>query len=169
LLLWLGSSIGNLCPAEAVSFLRSLRERTQERDRLLLGIDLCKDGRTLERAYDDSRGVTARFNLNLLARINRELGGQFELERFRHLARWDAGSGCVSMHLVALGTQRVAIERLGLEVDFSDGETIHTESSFKYRCDEVDRLALESGFAVERRWLDRGRRFGVHLLRPTTH
>jgi dimethylhistidine N-methyltransferase len=169
LLMWLGSSIGNLSPAEAVTFLSRLRERAVAHDRLLLGIDLRKDRMTLERAYDDARGVTACFNLNLLARINRELGGRFDLQRFRHMARWDAGSGCVSMHLVARGAQRVAIERIGLQVDFSDGESIHTESSFKYDLDAIERLAVDSGFAVERRWLDRGQRFSVHLFRPSTH
>jgi dimethylhistidine N-methyltransferase len=166
LLLWLGSSIGNLCPADAVTFLRSLRRRTTGRDRLLLGVDLRKPRRQLERAYNDSSGVTARFNLNLLGRINRELGGRFELERFRHLARWDAGAGCVSMQLVALGAQRVGVERLDLEVDFCDGEAVHTESSFKYDLAEIDRLALDSGFDVERRWLDRARRFSVQLFCP---
>jgi dimethylhistidine N-methyltransferase len=169
LLLWLGSSIGNLPPAEAASFLGWVRQHSLPRDRLLVGFDLRKDPRTLERAYDDRRGVTARFNLNLLARINRELGGRFELARFRHLARWEPESGCISMHLVALGAQRVTIERLGLEVDFSDGETIHTESSFKYDLDEIDRLASGAGLTVERRWLDGERRFGVHLLRPQAH
>src|SRR5262249_6048121 len=151
LVLWLGSSIGNFHPAQAAEFLRGLRERTRQRDRLLVGIDLRKDGRTLERAYDDERGVTARFNLNLLERINRELGGRFDLDCFRHLARWDGRAGCVSMHLVALGAQRVAIERLGLEIDFADGETIHTESSFKYSTGEIDQLASDSGFYVEAR------------------
>lgn len=168
LFLWLGSSIGNLDPAAAVSFLRSVRRRTNKADRLLLGVDLRKDPQMLERAYDDSGGVTARFNLNLLARINSELGGHFDLERFRHRAVWEPKAGCVSMYLVARGAQRVAIDGLGLSVSFFDEEMIHTESSFKYDLDEINRLAADSGFAVERRWVDRNRRFTVEVFRPRT-
>jgi uncharacterized SAM-dependent methyltransferase len=138
-------------------------------DRLLVGIDLRKDREILERAYDDSRGLTARFNLNLLARINRELGGRFDLGRFHHRAVYDERAGCVSMFLVSRGAQRAVIDPLHLEVDFDDEETIHTEDSYKYSPAEVDALAAAAGFAVEQRWFDRLRQFSLNLLAPAHH
>lgn len=166
LIVWLGSSIGNFHRPDAAAFLESVRGGMTHRDRLLVGIDLRKDGEVLERAYDDSRGLTARFNLNLLARINRELGGRFDLGRFRHRALFDERAGCVSMFLVSRGAQRVAVEPLRLEVDFDDGEAIHTESSYKYSPEEIDVLANTAGFAVEQRWFDRLRQFSLNLLAP---
>jgi uncharacterized SAM-dependent methyltransferase len=112
--------------------------------------------------------VTARFNLNLLARINRELGGHFALDGFTHRARWNERLGCMHMHLVSERAQTVAIDGLGLRVQFRAGETIFTESSYKYSLDEIGRLAGDGGFAVERRWLDDERRFAVSLLAPTS-
>ena len=164
LIVWLGSSIGNFHRPDAAAFLESVRGKMTHRDRLLVGIDLRKKGDVLERAYDDSRGVTARFNLNLLARINRELGGRFDLGRFRHRARFDERAGCVSMFLVSQGAQRVAIDQL--EVDFDDGEAIHTESSYKYSPSEIDALADAAGFSLERRWCDDLGRFSLNLLAP---
>ncbi len=169
LVLWLGSSIGNFEPAAAAAILREVRASVRARDRMLVGIDLRKSPAVLERAYDDARGVTAAFNLNLLLRINRELGGHFDPARFRHLARWEAGAGRVAMYLVARGAQRVAIDRLGVTVAFADGEAIHTESAYKYRPSEIDALAAAAGFAVDERWLDRRRRFSLNLLRPQAH
>jgi L-histidine Nalpha-methyltransferase len=166
LMLWLGSNVGNLGRREAVRFLSAVRKDLQADDRFLIGIDLRKDRQTLERAYDDAAGVTARFNLNLLARINRELGGGFDLDAFRHQATWKEDPGRVEMHLVSAREQTVAIEALGLAVPFRAGETIHTESSHKYSLDEIDALAERSGFQVEARWLDEARRFSVQLLRP---
>jgi dimethylhistidine N-methyltransferase len=165
LVAFLGSSIGNLERDEAASFLREVAVHTGARDRVLLGVDLRKDRRTLERAYDDAAGVTARFDANVLARINRELGGHFALDRFHHRADYDAALGRVSMHLVAEGAQQVRIDALGMVVDFEDGETIHTEDSWKYAPEEIDALAASAGLATEARYFDAERRFSLSLLR----
>lgn len=161
LVLWLGSNVGNFERAEATAFLRRLRAKLGRDDRLLIGIDLRKDANTLERAYDDAGGVTARFNLNLLARINRELGGQFDLERFAHRAHYNVVGGRVDMHLQALVAQRVRIAALERTFDFAKGELVHTESSFKYSLREIDALASESGWFVEGQWLDAAGRFAL--------
>lgn len=169
LIVWLGSSIGNFDRAAASAFLGSARALTSYHDRLLVGIDLRKPGELLERAYDDAQGVTARFNLNLLHRINRQLGGRFALDHFHHRAVWDEEAGRVGMYLVADRAQRVAIDALGVEIAFADGETIHTESSYKYDFDEIEALARGAGFSVEQRWLDERRQFSLNLLRPAHH
>jgi dimethylhistidine N-methyltransferase len=166
LILWLGSSIGNFEPGEAAGFLASVRRSAGAGDRLLVGIDLRKDPSVLVRAYADSQGTTARFNRNLLVRINRELDGHFEPSAFAHRVRFDAEAGCVRMFLVSEGAQRVEIERLAMSVHFADGEAIHTESSYKYRLNEIDALAGAAGYHVEERWLDGQRRFSLNLLSP---
>ena len=166
LVLWLGSNVGNFGRAEAARFLRGVRAALTDRDRLLMGVDLRKPPAVLEAAYDDAAGVTARFNLNLLGRINRELGGDFDLDAFAHRARWNPRWGRVEMHLVSRRAQRVRIRRLGLEVAFAAGEGIFTESSYKYSLDEIERLARASGFVVEEHWLDAQRRFSLNRLAP---
>lgn len=166
LVLWLGSSIGNYAPDEAGRFLQSLRAMLAPSDRLLVGIDLRKGRKVLERAYDDAAGTTARFNRNLLIRINRELGGHFDVARFDHRAVWHERAGCVSMYLVSRGKQRVRIDDLELTVPFRDGEAIHTESSYKYSPAEIDALAADAGLAVEQRWCDELGRFSLNLLAP---
>ncbi|HVS19384.1 MAG TPA: L-histidine N(alpha)-methyltransferase [Planctomycetota bacterium] len=168
LVLWLGSNVGNFERPEAAAFLTELRAGLSADDRLLLGVDLRKDARVLERAYDDAAGVTAEFGLNLLARINRELGGDFDLDGFRHRARYDEREGRVEMHLVSLRDQRVRIDALDREFDFAEGETIHTENSYKYSVAEIDALAAAGGFEVESRWFDAERRFSLQALRPTS-
>jgi L-histidine Nalpha-methyltransferase len=165
LVLWLGSNIGNLDRRAAAEFLGRLHARLDADDRVLCGIDLRKDPGELERAYDDSQGVTARFNLNLLVRINRELGGRFDPSGFRHRAVYDADEGRVAIFLVSERRQTVSIDRLGLEISFAEGEAIHTEDSFKYSVAEIDALAAQAGFRVDARWLDGARRFSVNLLR----
>ena len=164
LVLWLGSNVGNFTPAEAVAFLRRLGGAMRPGDALLIGIDLRKDPASLVAAYDDAAGVTARFNLNLLARINRELGGRFDLDAFAHEARWNEAGGRVEMHLRSLRRQSVRIEALGLEISFAEGETIHTENSCKYSLQGIEELAAAAGFAIERQWLDRGRLFSLSLM-----
>jgi L-histidine Nalpha-methyltransferase len=166
LILWLGSNVGNLDRPQAAAFLRQVRRTMTGRDRLLLGIDLRKDRTTLERAYDDASGVTARFNMNLLSRINEELGGQFNLASFRHRAIFNEEMGRVEMHLESLCDQRVRIEALELEVPFAAGETIHTENSYKYSLAEIGWLCEVSRFRLERQWLDEEGRFSVNLLAP---
>ena len=166
LILWLGSNVGNFDRAEATQFLRQVRERMSGQDRLLVGIDLRKDRRVLEPAYDDAQGVTARFNRNILARINCELGGQFDLSAFLHRALYNEEAGRIEMYLVSAIRQTVRIDGLDLEVPFELGETIHTEYSYKYSLAEIEELATASLFRVERQWLDSGRRFSVNLLAP---
>jgi dimethylhistidine N-methyltransferase len=168
LTLWLGSSIGNLPKPDAIAFLARVRETMGPSDRLLVGIDLRKRSEILERAYDDSRGVTARFNLNLLTRINRELGADFDLEQFRHRVEYDEVTGSVQSHLESQRPQRVRIEALDLEVTFEAGERIHTEDSHKYSPCEIDSVARAAGLELERRLFDSERRFSLNVFRPST-
>jgi dimethylhistidine N-methyltransferase len=164
LILWLGSNVGNFARSEAARFLRAVRATMLARDHLLLGVDLRKPRELLEAAYDDAAGVTAAFNKNLLLRINRELAGQFELEAFRHAATWNEELGRIEMHLVSTRAQRVQIAALGLEARFAAGETIFTESAYKYSLDEIAALASAAGLSIVARWLDRDARFSVNLL-----
>ncbi|HEX6642430.1 MAG TPA: L-histidine N(alpha)-methyltransferase, partial [Thermoanaerobaculia bacterium] len=152
--LFLGSTIGNLDPEAAVAMLRDLRTALVPGDALFLGADLRKSRDILEPAYDDPLGVTAAFNLNLLARINRELGGHFALDAFRHRAFYDETHGRIEMHLVSTRAQRIRIDALELDVDFDEGETIHTESSYKHDATTLASLAEGSGFTIEKRWTD---------------
>jgi L-histidine Nalpha-methyltransferase len=166
LIAWLGSNVGNFAHEEAARFLALIRAAMHPRDRVLLGADLRKSGRVLEEAYDDGAGVTARFNKNLLARINRELGGRFDLDSFAHRATWLEAQGRVKLDLVSRRAQEVAIDALGLTVKFEPGEPIHTEDSFKYAPAELDALAGEAGLRTERRWLDGRGWFSLSLLAP---
>jgi L-histidine Nalpha-methyltransferase len=165
LALFLGSNIGNFDPPEALRFLRAIRAVLAVGDALLLGTDLKKDRATLEAAYADALGVTAAFNLNILARVNRELGGHFDLGTFGHRAFYDETAGRVEMHLVSARDQRVAIDALSLDLSFVAGETIWTESSYKFSNEDVVRLARASGFELEREWTDGQNRFACSLLR----
>ena len=164
LALFLGSTIGNLDPGDRIALLREIRAVLRPGDGLLLGTDLRKPESVLLPAYDDALGVTAAFNLNLLSRINRELGGGFDLGSFRHRARWNRELGRIEMHLESLREQTVSIQSLGLEVRFAAGETIHTESSYKFEPAQVAEMAQAGGFALRRTWTDRGGRFASNLL-----
>jgi L-histidine N-alpha-methyltransferase len=166
LVIWLGSSVGNLHRPEASAFLRHVGAFLGAGDRVLVGIDLRKDRSVLEAAYDDARGVTARFNKNILARINRELGGHFEVETFSHVVRYDEAAGRMEMHLESAVEQRVCIDRLALEVPFRVGETIHTENSYKYSPEEIAALACAAKLRLDRRWLDSAGRFSLNLMAP---
>lgn len=154
LVLFLGSSIGNFDPAEARTFLGELRSRLRSGDLLLIGFDLVKSSREFLEAYDDPAGVTAAFNLNVLARINRELGGRFELRRFAHEARYDPAARRVEMHLRSLVPQTVTITASRQRFRFREGETIWTESSYKYVAGELPAKAREAGFREVAQWLD---------------
>ncbi len=157
-----GSTIGNFGPEEATSLLARLRRLLGAGGALLIGADLQKDRRVLERAYDDARGVTAAFNLNLLARINRELGGDFDLDDFRHRALYNSEAGRIEMHLESLRAQTV---RVGdHRIAFAAGETICTEHSHKYTLDGFRDLAEAAGFRVARVWTDEDELFSVQLL-----
>jgi dimethylhistidine N-methyltransferase len=167
LTLWLGSSVGNLDRQQASLFLRRVRSGMGAADRLLIGIDLRKDRLALERAYDDGAGVTARFDLNLLGRANRELGGHFDLSEFEHRATWREDIGRVESHLVSRRSQRVRIDDLDLEIDFEAGETVHTESSYKYSQPEIEELAEQSGMRRESCWLDDEGLYTLNLFAPS--
>lgn len=157
-----GSTIGNLTPEEAHAFLRMTRGQVGVRGAMLVGVDLKKDANVLHAAYNDAQGVTAAFNLNLLARINRELGGDFDLRRFSHYAFYNAALGRIEMHLVSLARQTVAIgpHRFG----FDTGESIHTENSCKYSAEEFRALARAAGFRAERVWQDSRKYFALFGL-----
>lgn len=163
--LFLGSSIGNLDPAAAGAMLADLRSALAPGDALFLGADLRKSPTILEPAYDDALGVTAAFNLNLLARINRELGGTFDLASFAHRAFYNAAEGRIEMHLVSKEAQRVLID--GYEVAFEKGESIHTENSYKYDDESLHALASAGGFRIDRRWTDSDGYFADLLMVAT--
>lgn len=168
LILWLGSSIGNLHKPEAQDFLAQICASMGETDRMLIGIDLRKDRERLERAYDDSLGVTARFNLNLLLRINRELAGEFRPEQFEFRARYREDSGSVESSLVSLCDQEVEIGALDASFRFAKGEEIHTENSYKYSIEEIDALAEGGNMRCETRWLDDDGLYSLNLFAPKT-
>ena len=156
-----GSTIGNFVPDEALSFLRRMAEQAGAGGAVLIGVDLKKEAETLERAYDDNAGVTAAFNLNLLVRINRELGADFSLDAFRHEARWNEAEGRVEMHLVA---QKACMVRVGPErIAFESGESIHTENSYKYEISAFEALAAQAGLRACQRWIDADEKFSVQL------
>jgi dimethylhistidine N-methyltransferase len=165
LLLFMGSSIGNYDDDAAANLLRAARASLREGGALLLGTDLRKNPDVLVRAYDDAQGITARFNKNLLVRINRELGGRFHPSLFRHVALWNESASRIEMHLESTIDQSVRIETLGLQISFRVGERIHTESSKKYDEASVDALLGASGFRRERTFVDGEGLFAVHLAR----
>lgn len=164
LALFLGSNISNFDQSEAIKFLRALRSILSAGDGHLLGADLKKDKATLEAAYNDSLGVTAAFNLNVLARINRELGGEFDLQNFRHHAVYNEQAGRIEIYIESCCNQTVAISALGIEVSFAEGEQIHTENSYKYDFGDIGRMATQTGFKLTRTWLDSQERFSSNLL-----
>jgi dimethylhistidine N-methyltransferase len=164
LALFLGSNIGNFDREEARAFLTALRRVLAPGDALLLGVDLKKERATLEAAYDDALGVTAAFNLNLLARINRELDADFNLRHFKHFVRYDEVAGRIEIYAESLRAQSVRIAKLGLELQFDEGERIHTENSYKYDTADLERLAAETGFRLAQTWLDSMKRFSSNLL-----
>ncbi len=161
LVIYIGSSIGNFDPPEAMRLLKRVRAGLKPGDGLLLGVDLKKDKATLLAAYDDAAGVTADFNLNMLARLNRELGADFYLESFEHRAIWNESASRIEMHLASRIAQKVRLAALDLEVEFAQGETIHTENSYKYRPGHAEAMMAEAGFNTAGSWTDERRWFGV--------
>ena len=164
LALFLGSNISNFDLEEALRFLRAMRSVLQRGDALLLGADLKKDPAVLEAAYNDALGVTSAFNLNVLARINRELGGTFDLRAFRHRAFYNETMGRIEIYIESLIKQQVRIEKLDLTVEFAEGELIHTENSYKYDEAGIKKLAAATDFKLSRTWLDSQERFSSNLL-----
>ncbi len=164
LALFLGSNIGNFTYEEALGLMTVWRKSLKPGDAVLLGTDLKKDARILIDAYDDPTLVTAAFNLNLLARLNRELDADFDLRKFRHLALYNEIEGRVEMHLESLASQTVTLGKINLAVDFAEGETIHTENSYKFDLQDLTHLAQVSGFELKKSWFDSEQRFGSNLF-----
>jgi len=158
-----GSSVGNFGPNEARRFLRRVGSLVGLDCKLLIGVDLIKEVAVLNAAYNDTQGITADFNKNLLRRINRELGADFDLEGFRHLAYFNTAESRIEMHLVSNADQRVGLA--GQSFAFGEGESIHTESSYKYSIEGFHALAGDAGFKAERVWSDPDDLFSVHCLR----
>lgn len=158
-----GSTIGNFDPEEAKAFLRHAAGILGPEAPLIVGVDLVKDEEVLNRAYDDSAGVTAAFNLNLLARANRELGANFNLDGFAHHAFYDDEKNRIEMHLVSRKAQSVRIG--GETIAFTEGETIHTENSYKYTLDSFRDLARDAGWRSLKAWTDKDALFSVHALK----
>ncbi len=164
LVLFLGSTIGNLDAEQARELLVQVRRTLDPGGFFLLGIDMKKPEDILVRAYDDPTGVTAAFNRNLLGRINRELEGEFDPGLFEHRAVYNSSAGAVEMHLVSRVAQGVRIGRLDLTIEFRAGESIHTENSYKFELEQMRTLADQSGFRVRRKWLDSRGWFALVLL-----
>jgi dimethylhistidine N-methyltransferase len=164
LVLFLGSTIGNFSRLAATKFLQSIRGMLKPGDALLLGTDLMKPLPALIAAYDDPIGVTAAFNLNLLARINRELDGDFPLDAFEHVARFNPDARSIEMHLRAKRPLTANVRAAGLQVEFREGETIWTESSHKYAAEEVAPIAADAGFDCAHQWRDEAWGFAESLL-----
>jgi dimethylhistidine N-methyltransferase len=157
-----GSTIGNLEPQEALAFLRQAGQILGAGALFVIGVDLVKDEDVLHEAYNDSAGVTAKFNRNLLVRINRELGANFDLARFEHHAFFNREQHRIEMHLASLERQRVRV--CGASIEFRAGETIHTESSYKYSIASFQKLARGAGWSPLAAWTDADNYFSVHVL-----
>jgi L-histidine N-alpha-methyltransferase len=164
LALLLGSNVGNFDEPAAGEFLAAIRRALRPGDAFLLGADLVKSERELIEAYDDPLGVTAAFNRNLLVRINRELGGTFDLDAFDHRAVWNSDLGRVEMHLVSRRAQDVRIAAAAITVPFEAGETIWTESSYKYEPAEIIARGAQAGFRARRQWIEPSARFALTLF-----
>ncbi len=166
LVLWLGSSVGNLERNDAEAFLRDIRKRLSEKDRFLIGIDLRKSEKVLEKAYNDEQNITAAFNLNVLVRLNRELGAEFDPGTFTHIAEYNKEAGRIEMYLQSQVDQSVRIHALDETIPFKKDERILTEYSYKYSPDEIDALAATSGFNLQEQWFDQNHYFSLNLLQP---
>ena len=165
LVLFIGSTIGNFEPEEARDFLKRLRHALAPDDTLLLGFDMRKDAAILHAAYNDRQGVTARFNKNVLARINRELGGEFDLSSFDHVAFWNEKKSRIEMHLESAVDQAVWVQDLGQAFYFSRGERLHTENSYKFSKAAIATLLRRTGLRLENTWTDPEEWFSVVLAR----
>lgn len=165
LYLFLGSSIGNFTLDKSIEFLNNLSSIMNEHDRLLIGFDRIKDREVLHKAYDDSKGVTAKFNLNILSRINHELNADFDLASFDHQVSFNEEKSRIEMHLVSNKLQKINIADLDLQVNFEAGESIHTENSYKYSQVMINNLADESGFEIEENFIDSHEYFSLCLFK----
>jgi L-histidine Nalpha-methyltransferase len=165
LVLYIGSSIGNFEPPDAVRLLRRIRQSLRAGDALLLGADFAKSPKILLPAYDDAQGVTATFTRNILARLNRELDADFNLDLFRHVALWNRRQSRMEIYLESVVAQPVFLPALDMDIFFGPGERIHIENSYKYTDEMIESILRQSGFMLEQSWCDRRKWFGVHLAR----
>lgn len=163
-LLFLGSSIGNFEPSECRCFLRNITESLQSDDILIIGFDLQKNKEILESAYNDKAQVTSKFNLNLLSRINRQLGGEFELEKFKHLAFYNEKDSRIEMSLTSTENQDVSIKKIGRTFSFAATEKIHTENSYKYSLEQIENIAGDAGLSVKKSFFDTKKWFNLTVL-----
>jgi L-histidine N-alpha-methyltransferase len=166
LILWLGSSIGNFEQQEAIRFLKNIQKTLTPEDFFLIGFDLVKERRILENAYNDNQNVTAAFNLNLLSRINRELGGDFDPNTFTHKAVYNEENSRIEMYLISTCEQDVSIANLNRSYHFNKDERIHTENSHKFSLQAVDRLSDQVEMKIIEQWFDARRYFNVTLFKP---
>lgn len=161
LILFLGSSIGNFSGKERINFMKMLRNDMTPEDRLLIGFDMIKDVTVLENAYNDSMGVTAEFNLNILNRINKELGGNFDIDKFAHSAFFNKEKNRIEMHLISKEITEVKVKELNISVKFEKGENIHTENSYKFTNDMINELAENSGMEFSDFYTDEKKYFSL--------
>ena len=164
-IIFLGSSIGNFDPKEAVVFLRSIARYVRKDDFLLIGVDLEKGKSILDRAYNDKNGITAKFNLNVLSRINKELGGEFNVANFKHKSFYNTNKHRIEMHLISKADQQVRIRAIGKTFHFKKGETIHTENSYKYSLGSFNKLVGISGLKVVKNFIDPKKQYTLVLLK----
>lgn len=164
LIAFLGSSFGNFTPEDGKIFLKKINSIMKSKDLFLIGLDLVKDKQILENAYDDSQGITAKFNLNVLERINDELDADFNLKNFKHLARYNEKEQRVEMYLQSLTDQSVVISKSDLALKLKKDELIHTEHSHKYTVKQIEDLMISSGFEIKRMWLDDDKNYSLTLV-----
>ena len=164
LLVFLGSSLGNFDSTEAIEFLRKIHDSMKKDDYFLLGLDLVKNKQILERAYNDSKGITAQFNLNLLTRINEEFGGNFDLKNFEHVSFFNEKQKRIEMHIRSKIDQEILLSRADVTIKFKKSEMILTEYSHKYTIDQIHTLAKKSGFKVKEIWKDKNEYFALVLF-----
>lgn len=168
-IIFLGSSIGNFDPKDAIDFLHSIARYVLKEDLLLIGIDLEKDKSILDRAYNDKNGITAKFNFNVLARINRELEGEFNISNFEHRSFYNIHKHRIEMHLESKLDQQVRIGAIGKMFYFKKGETIHTENSYKYSLRRLDKLVKKAGLQVIRNFTDPEEQYTLLLLKKVSN
>jgi dimethylhistidine N-methyltransferase len=164
LIIFLGSSFGNFTPNEGKTFLQKINSIMKNDDLFLIGLDLVKDKKILEDAYDDSQGITAKFNLNVLSRINDELDADFVLNNFKHVAKYNEKDQRVEMYLKSLVNQSVIISKANLSLKLKQGELIHTEHSHKYKISQIKELMDETGFIIRQNWLDANNHYALTLV-----
>ena len=163
LIAFLGSSFGNFNAEDGINFLQKINSSMKDSDLFLIGLDLVKEKHVLENAYDDSQGVTANFNLNVLSRINEELGGNFDLSQFSHMAKFNEDKQRIEMYLKSLTKQTVKIPKSNLEINFHEDELIHTEHSHKYSIPRIENMLYDSGFEINVIWQDENRHYALVL------